>query len=200
MNYGVITRAKVAGDYRDQAIEAMKQWREISLVNGSQGVRLGVIQSGANVGALIAFQFFENMADIESAYDALIEAPITKQTIESGKFDIFGRAIVKNLMKFGTTSEDAKYIVLTVGTANDPVVDAVTNFAGVLNANGCISGRYGQFVVGDNANGKKFLFGASYPSLSAMQSAYDAVAADGLAADLYKLVSVEKRQIVRLIK
>ena len=200
MNYGVVTRAKVAGNYRDRAIEAMRQWKDISLANGSQGVRLGQIQSGSNVGSLIAFQFFENMGDIESAYDAMFEAPITKQTIESDKFDIFGRAIVKNLMKFGTTSEDAKYIVLTVGTANEPVIDAVTKLADVLNANGCISGRYGQFVVGDNANGKKFLFGASYPSLSAMQSAYDAVAVDGLAADLYKLVSVEKRQIVRLIK
>ena len=89
----------VAGEYRDQAIVAMKQWKEISLANGSQGVRLGVIQSGANVGALIAFQFFENMADIESVYDALIEAPITKPTIESCKFVILGRAIVKNLMR-----------------------------------------------------------------------------------------------------
>ena len=58
MNYGVITRAKVAGDYRDQAIEAMKQWKENFLANGSQGVRIGVSQSGSNVGALVAFQFF----------------------------------------------------------------------------------------------------------------------------------------------
>ena len=54
--------------------------------------------------------------------------------------------------------------------------------------------------MGDQANGKTYLLGAAYPSLSAIQSAYDAVAEDGLAADLYKLVSVEKRQIVRLIK
>tara|TARA_A100001037_G_scaffold296715_1_gene317605 strand:- start:265 stop:867 length:603 start_codon:yes stop_codon:yes gene_type:complete len=200
MQYGVITRARVAGDYRDQGIKAMKQWKEISLANGAQAVRLGMIQSGSNVGALVAFQFFESMGDIESVYDAFMEAPITKQTLESGKFDIFGRTIVKNLLQFGTSGGDPKYIVLTVGTADDPALETVTKFAGVLNANGCMSGRYGQFVVGDTATGKRFLFGASYPSLSAVQSAYDAVAEDGIAGDLYKLVSVSKRQIVRVIK
>ena len=84
--------------------------------------------------------------------------------------------------------------------ANEPVVDAATNFADVLNANGCISGRYGQFVVRDNADGKKFLFGASYPSLNAMESAYDVVAADGIAAELYKLVFVKRGRSTLSIK
>ena len=200
MSYAVISRAKVTGDFREAAISAMRQWKEISLANGSQAVRMGIIQSGSNVGALMAIQFFEDMAGIESAYDAILEAAITKKTVESGKFQMIGRGMVKNYLQFGTPGEDAKYIVLTLGTGDDPALDTITKFADVLTANGANSGRYGQFVVGDNATGKKYLFGASYPSLSSVQSAYDAAVADGIATDLYKLISVEKRQIVRLIK
>ncbi len=200
MSYAVISRAKVAGDFRESAIAAMRQWKELSLAQGSQGVRLGMIQSGSNVGALIAIQFFENMAGIETAYDAILEAPITKKIVESGKFQMIGRGIVKNYLQFGTPGETAKYIVLTVGKGDDPALGTIKKFADVLTANGAISGRYGQFIVGDNATGKKYLFGASYPSLNSVQSAYDAAISDGVAADLYKLISVEKRQVIRLIK
>ena len=159
-----------------------------------------MLGSGNNVGKLVVLQFFEKMGDIESAYDALLESPLLKKAQESGKFSILYREVQKVIYDFGThLSAQAKYIVLTIGTADDPALDTISKFADVLTSNGAISGRYGPITIGDKADGRTFLFGASYPSLSAMESAYDAVAADGIAAELYKLVSVKKRQVVRLI-
>ena len=50
MPYTVLTMFKTDADYRDDAILALKQMKEISLANGSQGVRIGMMQSGSNVG------------------------------------------------------------------------------------------------------------------------------------------------------
>mgnify|MGYP001303577450 CR=1 FL=1 len=199
MTYTVISRATVAPDYRETAISALNEMKEVSLANGAKGVSIGMLMSGANVGKFIAIQSFDDMAGIESAYDALLEAPSSKKLNESGKFTIYGRGILKNLTKFGERGgETVKYMVLTIGTADAPELDTINKFAGVLTANGAISGRYGPFVIGDRADGKTYAFGASYPSLSAVQSAYDAAADDGIASDLYKLVSVQKRQIIRV--
>ena len=54
MPYTVLTMFKIAADYRDDAISALKQMKEISLANGSQGVRIGMMQSGSNVGNFVA--------------------------------------------------------------------------------------------------------------------------------------------------
>ena len=63
--------------------------------------------------------------------------------------------------------------------------------------NGGLGGRLDRFVMGDQADGNTYLFGMSYPSLSAVQSAYDAIPED-VATKTYKLVSVQRRQIIRL--
>ena len=119
----------------------------------------------------------------------------------SGKFEITNRAMLKIHIEVGETlpSANLKYLVLTNGTAETPQLDAVTKFANVLTGNGAITARYGTFFVGDQANGKTHLFGATYPSLSAMQAAYDAVGEDGAATQLYKVVSVRRRQVLRLL-
>ena len=201
MSYVVITQAKIAPDYRETAISALKQFKEIWSTNGAYRVLQGILMTGSNVQCSMAFNYFENMADIESAFEAMREASIVKQTMESGKLEILRRGILKDLFSFGTGgSGEAKFIVVTNGTAETPELTAVEKLTNVLNANGAISGRYGQFVMGDQANGKTYLLGAAYPSLSAIQSAYDAVAEDGAAADIYNSVSVQRRQIVRLIK
>ena len=47
--------------------------------------------------------------------------------------------------------------------------------------------------IGDYADGKTPIFDATYSSLNAMQNAYDAVLKDGAAAELYKVVTVQRR-------
>ena len=92
-----------------------------------------------------------------------------------------------------------KYLSLTIGTADGPQIDAISQFADVLTANGAITAAYGTSFIGDYPDGKTHIFGATYASLNAMQIAYDAVLKDGAAAELYKVVTVQRRQLLRLI-
>ena len=46
MTYLAITQAKVTSDYRDQAIENIKQVKSVALSNGAKLVRLALMQSG----------------------------------------------------------------------------------------------------------------------------------------------------------
>ena len=164
-------------------------------------MRLALMTSGWNTGKLMFFQSFDALSDAERVYDAFADDPIYAETMLSGKFEITRRAMLKIHIEVGEIlpSDNLKYLVLTNGTAETPQLDAVTKFANVPTANGAITARYGTFFVGDQANGKTHLFGATYPSLNAMQSAYDAVAEDGAATQLYKVVSVRRRQVLRLL-
>ena len=98
-----------------------------------------------------------------------------------------------------SSSENLKYLSLTIGSADGPQIDAITRFADVLTANGAITAAYGTSFIGDYADGKTHIFGATYASLNSMQNAYDAVLQDGSAAELYKVVSVQRRQLLRLL-
>ena len=92
-----------------------------------------------------------------------------------------------------------KYLSLTIGTADGPQTDAITQFANVLTANEAITVAYITPFMGDYADRKTHISGATYSSLNAMQNAYDAVLKDGAAAELYKVVSVQRGQLLRLI-
>lgn len=201
MTYAAITLAKVAPDYRETALHNLMKVKQVSLSNGANRVRVAAMQSGSNVGQLMMVQFFDSMADAESVYDAFAEDPTYAETMQSGKFEITRRGLMKTHMEVGdfSSSEKLKYLSLTIGTANGPQLDAITKFANVLTANGAVTAAYGSVFVGDYADGKTHIFGATYPSLSAMQSAYDAVLEDGAAPQLYKVVSVQRRQLLRLL-
>ena len=201
MTYAAITLAKVAPDYRDTAIQNIMKIKQVSLSNGASRVRVAAMQSGSNVGQLMMVQVFSSMADAESVYDAFAEDPTYAETVKSGKFEITRRGLLKTHMEVGdrSSSEKLKYLALTIGTANGPQLDAITKFASVLTANGAVTATYGTAFIGDYADGKTHVFGATYPSLSAIQSAYDAAVEDGAAAELYKVVSVQRRQVLRLL-
>ena len=201
MAYLTITEAKIAPDYKETAIENIKQVKQVSLSNGAKWTRLALMTSGSNAGKLMFFQSFADLSDAERVYDAFADDPIYAETMQSGKFEITRRDMLKIHIEVGEIPppENVKYLVLTNGTAETPHLDAVTKFANVLTANGAITARYGTFFVGDQANGKTHLFGATYPSLNAMQGAYDAVLEDGAATQLYKVVSVRRRQVLRLL-
>ena len=141
---------------------------------------------------------YDDMAGLESSFEAARKAPIVTQTMASGKFEFFGRSILRELVTIDTPgSTDAKFVVLTMAKSEHPIEDEAKEFAKILAENGAISGRLAKFVMGDNANGQTYLLGMVYPSLSAVQSAYDAVPAD-IADKVYNLASIEKRQIIRL--
>ena len=137
MSYTVITRARVARDYRETAIGAMEQFREVQLANGATGVRQGIMMTGSHVNSFVSIQFFEYMAGVENTYEALRKAPITKHTMESGKFDIYGRGILKTQVHFGTGGlAEAKFIVLTNGKSENTIEEEVTELGNIFIQNG----------------------------------------------------------------
>ena len=146
-------------------------------------------------------QFFDSMANAESVYDAFGNDPTYSETMQSGKFEIMQRGLMKIHLEGGdfSSSEQLKYLSLTIGTADEPQINAITRFSDVLTTNGAITAPYGTSFIGDYADGKTHIFGATYPSLSAIQNTYDAVLEDGAAAELYKVVSVQRRQLLRLL-
>lgn len=198
VSYTTITRTKVSREYRETAIDAVHQFKEVALANGAVGVRSGMFMTGSSVNRFVQINFFETMAAVESTYAALSDAPITKEVMITGKFEIFGRGILKDLVHFGTQgSTEAKFIVLTMAKSEHSIEDEVKEFGNILADNGGTGGRLGKFVMGDYADGQTYLLGMGYPSLSAVQSAYDAVPAD-IADKVYKLASVQRRQLIRL--
>ena len=197
MSYAIYSRMKVARDYRETAIGALKQLKEIQLANGATGVRQGILMTGSGVNLFMKIQFYENMAALENGWEASRKSPIINQTLASGKFEFTGRSILRDLVLIGTPSLDQKYVVLTNGKAESPVEDEVKELGNIFLENGGISGRLLKFVMGDQADGQTYSFGMGYPSLSSVQSAYDAIPAE-FAAKFYKLVSVQRRQIIRL--
>ena len=201
MTYAAITLAKVAPDYRETALHNLMKVKQVSLSNGAKRVRVAAMQSGSNVGQLMMVQFFDSMADAETVYDAFAEDPTYAETMQSGKCEITRRGLMKTHMEVGdfSSSEKLKYLSLTIGTANGPQLDAITKFANVLTANGAVTAAYGTAFIGDYADGNTHIFGATYPSLSAIQTAYDAALEDGTASQLYKVVSVQRRQVLRLL-
>ena len=198
MSYTTITGSKVTRDYREAAIEAMHQFKEVALANGAARVRSGMFMTGSNVNTFVQINFFDTMADVESTYAAFSNAPITKQVQASGKFEIFRRGILRESVHFGTPgSTGAKFFVFTIAKSEHPIEDEVKEFGNVLAENGATGGRLGKFIMGDYADGKTYLLRMGYPSLSAVQSAYDAIPAD-IADKIYKLASVQRRQLIRL--
>ena len=201
MTFAAITLAKVEPDYKSTAIQNLMKIKDISLSSGAKRVRIASMQSGSSVGQLVMFQFFDSMANAENVYDAFNSDPTYSETMESGKFEITRRGLMKVHLEGGnfSSSEKLKYLSLTIGTADGPQIDAITEFSNVLTANGAITAAYGTSFIGDYADGKTHIFGATYASLNAMQNAYDAVLKDGAADKLYKVVTVQRRQLLRLI-
>ena len=64
-NFCTISRAKPKAGYAATAIEKLKTLSEFSKTNGAIHADIGAIQTGLNVGSILAIQFFEKMAEIE---------------------------------------------------------------------------------------------------------------------------------------
>ncbi len=102
-------------------------------------------------------QFFDSMAKAERVYDAFNSDPTYSETMESGKFEITRRGLMKIHLEGCnfSSAEKLKYLSLTIGTADGPQIDAISQFADILTANGAITAAYGTSFIGDYADGKR---------------------------------------------
>ena len=68
-NYFVISRAKPKPGYAATGLKHLKTLADFTKENGAVHCDVGVQQTGANAGSLIAAKFVEKMATIENIFD-----------------------------------------------------------------------------------------------------------------------------------
>ena len=158
------------------------------------GVRHGHIETGHNAGKVIVAQTYASMADIEAAYDVMGQSDAYQDLLSV--LSVERRNIGSIEVSAQSGSGDPKYAVLTVVTSKERMIEEAQHLAKVFAKNGALRVNYGTILTGDNTGSR--LLGALYPSMSAIETAYDAIRSDEIYNSVLSKVSIRMRQIVRL--
>ena len=170
-NFCTISRAKPKAGYAATAIEKLKTLSDFSKANGAIHADIGAVQTGLNVGSILAIQFFEKMADIEKVYDKMPTQPVYEELFSTGNMELTGRGIARILHREAGSSVDAKYMVLTKFSSETEMLDEAKKVMGIFMANGALSCGYATIGAGHSVGDR--LMGVRYPSLDAIQKAYE---------------------------
>ena len=170
-NFCTISRAKPKAGYAATAIEKLKTLSDFSKANGAIHADIGAVQTGLNVGSILAIQFFEKMADIEKVYDKMPTQPVYEELFSTGNMELTGRGIARILHREAGSSVDAKYMVLTKFSSETEMLDEAKKVMGIFMANGALSCGYARIGAGHSVGDR--LMGVRYPSLDAIQKAYE---------------------------
>ena len=195
-NLCTISRAKPKAGYAATAIEKLKTLSEFSKANGAIHADIGAVQTGLNVGSILAIQFFEKMADIEKVYDKMPTQPVYEELFSTGNMELTGRGIARILHREAGSSGDAKYMVLTKFSSETEMLDEAKKVMGILMANGALSCGYATIGAGHSVGDR--LMGVRYPSLNAIEKAYDAAREDADYKSALSSAKVHFRNVLRL--
>ena len=199
INYFVLTVADCESDYRNTMVGHVKTVAQELLDNaGAIRVRVGVVVTGDNPGGVLLVQGYESIDGMEKALDVYSKSEAYREFVASGKVQIRLRNLVQShpVAFQAQGSGDPKYIVLTRVSSSDPMLDSVSTLAKVFEGAGACTLAYGTIITGSNAGNR--LLGITYPSMSAIESAYDTLASDSDYQALLQGVDINMRQIVRL--
>lgn len=199
-NYFVITVAKCDPTYVATAMEQIGSViDDLKSKAGAIVVRAGIITTGEQAGSLALFQAYEGMDGFEKALDVYAASSDYAAMMASGKVSV----VMRNLLKIHAvpfdqnTTKTPKFIVLTLVTAADTMIDTVTQLAPIFADGGALTLRYGTLVTGSNAGNR--LLGVTYPSMAAIEKTYDALAADAAYQAALSSFNVNLRAIVRVM-
>ena len=199
INYFVLTVADCEVDYRNTMIGHVKTVAQELLDNaGAIRVRVGVAVTGDNPGGVLLVQGYERIDGLEKALDVYSNSAAYAEFVASGKVQIRLRNLVRThpVAFQANGSGDPKYIVLTRVSSSDPMLDNMSTLAKVFESAGACTLAYGTIITGSNVGNR--LLGITYPSMSAIESAYDTLASDSDYQALLEGVDINMRQIVRL--
>ena len=156
------------------------------------------IRDRDNPGAVLLVQAYETIDGFERAMDVYAKSAAYADFVASGKVQIRLRNLVKtHPVPFQSkTSDDGKYIVLTRVSSSDPLLDNMAKLAKVFEDAGACTLAYGTVITGSNVGNR--LLGVTYPSMSAIESAYDTLASNADYQALLEDVDINMRHIVRL--
>ena len=199
INYFVLTMIDCEADYRNTMVGHVKTVAQELLDNaGAIRVRVGVVVTGDNPGGVLLVQGYEGIDGLEKALDVYSNSAAYAEFVASGKVQIRLRNLVRThpVAFQANGSGDPKYIVLTRASSSDPMLDNMPILAKVFEDAGACTLAYGTIITGSNVGNR--LLGITYPSMSAIESAYDTLASDSGYQALLQDVDINMRQIVRL--
>ena len=199
INYFVLTVADCEADYRSMMVGHVKTVAKELLDNaGAIRVRVGVVLTGDDPGGVLLVQGYERIDGLEKALDVYSKSTAYAEFVASGKVQIRLRNLVRaHPVAFEAQgSDDPKYIVLTRVSSSDPMLNNMAKLAKVFEDAGACTLAYGTIITGSNVGNR--LLGITYPSMSAIESAYDTLASSSDYQTLLQDVHINMRQIVRL--
>ena len=199
INYFVLTVADCEADYRNTMVRHVKMvGQELLDKAGAIRVRVGVIETGDNPGGVLLVQGYEGIDGLEKALNVYSNSAAYAEFSASGKVQIRLRNLVRtHPVAFQAKGRgDPKYTVLTRASSSDPMLDNMSTMAKVFEEAGACTLAYGSIITGSNVGDR--LLGITYPSMSAIESAYDTLASDPDYQALLKDININMRQIVRL--
>ena len=136
------------------------------------------------------------MADIETVYDKTPTHPVYEELFSTGNMELTGRGIARILHRESGSSVDAKYMVLTKFSSETEMLDEAKKVMGIFMANGALSCGYATIGAGNSVGDR--LMGVRYPSLDAIQKAYEAAQEDADYKSALSSAEIHFRNVLRL--
>ena len=195
-NYFVMSRAKPKPGYAATGLKHLKTLADFTRENGAVHCDVGAIQTGANAGSLIAAMFVEKMATIENIFDHFPNQEFYKEMFSTGNMEITGRAIGRIHHRESGSSDKPKYMVLTKFSSKTEMLDEAKQVMDIFMKNGALSCGYATFGAGNSAGAR--VMGVRYPSLDAIQNAYEAARESEVYASALSDVELHFRNVIRL--
>ncbi|MDG1009006.1 MAG: hypothetical protein P8O69_03495 [Amylibacter sp.] len=198
--YYVNTVGNVSANNLPEAISIGATLAEESKAAGAERASVGTIMTGSNSGSVVFQQFFNSLDDFANVMDGFATSTAYRKIMETGL-----KVTMRNIAKFCdvpfTTPEDPKrkYVVLTRGTSHisqPDLMDLMAEAAPMFATTGAQTFRFARIMTGSNAG--DFLLGVTYPSMSEIESTYDAIGASPVAGKIYNALDVNLRTIIKI--
>ena len=198
--YYVNTVGNVPANNLSEAISIGAILAEESKAAGAERASVGTIMTGGNSGSVVFQQFFNSLDDFANVMDGFATSTAYRRIMETGL-----KVTMRNIAKFCdvpfTTPENPKrkYVVLTRGTSHIPqpdLMDLMAEAAPMFAETGAQTFRFARIMTGSNAG--DFLLGVTYPSMSEIESTYDAIGTSPVAGKIYNALDVNLRTIIKI--
>ena len=199
-NFYVNTVGAVPAGKLSEAVSLGVKLAEESSAAGSTRASVGTIMTGNNAGCVVFQQFFQSLNDFANVMDAFATSDTYGKIMGTGL-----TVTMRNIAKFCDVPFDApanpqrKYVVLTRGKSHisqPDLMDLMSEASPMFAETGAQTFRFARIMTGNNAG--DFLLGVTYPSMAEIETTYDAIASNPIAAKIYDALDVNLRTIIKV--
>ena len=199
-NFYVNTVGAVPPGKLSEAVSLGVKLAEESSAAGSTRASVGTIMTGNNAGSVVFQQFFQSLNDFANVMDAFSTSDTYGKIMGTGL-----TVTMRNIAKFCDVPFDApanpqrKYVVLTRGKSHisqPNLMDLMSEASPMFAETGAQTFRFARIMTGNNAG--DFLLGVTYPSMAEIETTYDAIASNPIAAKIYDALDVNLRTIIKV--